>query len=130
VLGLFIAILFVAVTVNAIVRSAAIGFGLGVVLGVVRVAISVLGLVVGFWFLFQDEADPSAGSAMAAIALGVLGPLTSAVATFAAHHRREISLAIDEEAETRLFLAWLPVLLLDAIFVVIGIAAALLVRGL
>jgi hypothetical protein len=129
VLGLFIAILFVAVAVNAIVRSAAIGFGLGVALGGVRVGISVLGFVVGFWFLFQDEADPKAASALATIALGVAGPLTSAAATFAAHHRKAVSLAIDEEAETRLFLAWLPVLLLDAIFVVIGIAAALLVRG-
>ncbi len=129
-LGLFITAIFVAVTVNAIVRSISLGFGLGVFLGVARIAITVLGLVMGFWFLFQDEADPKSGSALAAIALGVLGPLTSVVATFAAHHRKEVSPALDEERETRLFLAWLPVLLLDAVFVVIGIGAALLVRGL
>ena len=129
-LGLLIAVLFVAVTVNAIVRSAAIGFGWGVFLGVVRVAISALGLVVGFWFLVRDEADPASGSAMAAVALGVLGPLASLVATFVAHHRKEVGLALDEDANTRLFLAWMAVALLDAIFVVIGIAAALLARGL
>ena len=128
-LGLFITVLFVAVTVNAIVRSVSAGFGLGVFLGVARLAITVVGLFVGFWFLFQDAADPKAGSAIVAIGLGVLGPLTSLVANFAAHHRKTVALAIDEEAETRLFLAWLPVVLLDAIFVVIGIAAALLARG-
>ena len=129
-LGLLIAALFVAVTVNAIVRSSAIGFGWGIFLGVARVAISVLGMVVGFWFLVRDEADPASGSAMAAIALGVLGPLVSIVATFVAHHRKEVGLALDEEANTRLFLAWMAVALLDAIFVVIGIAAAVLARDL
>jgi hypothetical protein len=130
VLGLFIAIVFVAVTVNAIVRSASAGFGWGVFLGVARVAISIAGVVVGFWFLFQHAADPSSGSAVVAIVLGVLGPLVSLVATLLAHHRKEVGLALDEEGDTRLFLAWMAVVLLDAIFVVIGVAAALLVRGL
>ena len=42
-LGLFITVLFVAVTVNAIVRSVSAGFGLGVFLGVARLAITVVG---------------------------------------------------------------------------------------
>ena len=128
-LGLFIAIVFVAVTVNAIVRSVLAGFGWGVFLGMARIAISIAGLLVGLWFLVQTEADTGSSSAVHAIVLGVLGPVVSLVATLLVHHKKEVGLALDEEGNTRLFLAWMAVALLDAIFVVIGVAAALLVRG-
>jgi hypothetical protein len=132
VFGIFVSFLQIAALVNAFVRSLAQRFLAGMVGAAVRALLLAGGIFGWLWDRHlrvpgSDLAGPAAAAWMVTAA-AVLGPLVSFVVLFLAHRRtRDVPAAKEEEA-ARVFAAWLPVGLLDALFVAINVFAALVAK--
>jgi hypothetical protein len=123
VFGLFITIVHFAVTVNAFVRSLRERFVFGTLGALVRGALMIIGTVVGIRLLLADSASPPAGPALVALITAVVGPIVSFAVLWVAHRRTRNVPAAQEERLGRPFNAWLPVALIDAAWVAIGLLA-------
>lgn len=121
--GILISIVHLLVTLNALVRSFSSRFWVGAIAGVLRAVLMVVGIIVGFRLSFPGSEGPPPGPALIALVVAVLGPVVSFGTLFVAHWRASNVPARDEERMGRPFMAWLPVALLDAAFVVIAIVA-------
>jgi hypothetical protein len=127
--GVFIAIVHFAVTVNALVRSVAERFIVGIWGGAMRSVLLVLAAVLGFRVTFPGAGGPSAGAAVGAVVAAVVGPLVSFFVVFVAYRRTRNIPAKDEERAGRPLLPWVAVACIDAIYVVIALLAAAFVSA-
>ncbi len=128
-IGILVAIVHVSLVLNASVRSVLERFVLGSAGGVLRVVL--LGVVtvgtVKASFAASDAPAPS--PAYGLLAALVLGPMISFVVLFMAYRRMRDVPAAQEDRASRVFKAWLGVGIIDAMYVVIMIAASAIVRA-
>ena len=127
--GLFLSIAHLFLALYAIVRSTVAHFWLGTIAGALRAVLIAVGAVVGLRLGFLGGADPPVGLARLALVIGVVGPVLSFATVFIAYRRMSNVPAREEEAALRPFMAWLPVAIVDAIFVVLAIMAGALASG-
>jgi len=129
----FISLIHVFLTIRALVKSAAERFVPGVIGGVVRTALLIVTPVVAFkagasllgMHVRLRDTDPLL---LATTGLSVLGPLvTIGVLVVARERYRDVPMA-QEERLMRPFSAWLPVGVLDGIFVMIGVLGNVFAR--
>jgi hypothetical protein len=129
----FISLIHVFLTIRAVVKSAAERFVPGVVGGVARATLLVVTPIVAFkagasllgLHLSVRDANPLL---LVTTGLSVLGPLvTIAVLLVARKRYRDVPMA-QEERLMRPFSAWLPVGVIDGIFVMIGVLGNVFAR--
>jgi hypothetical protein len=121
--GAFILIVHFAVTVNALQRCVRERFVVGIVGGIGRAALMITAIVLGFRLTFPGTDGPSASHGAAFLMATMGGPLISFTTVVLAKRRAQNAPAAEEERLERPFTAWLPVAIIDAMFVVAGIAA-------
>ncbi len=134
-------LLHLVLAVRALARSVTERFVFGVVGGLVRIGLMVVGAMLALKqsaFIMLPgvnlHASPSEGSSASASAAALLlvsiaGPVLSASVLWASYRRFHDVPFAEEEKLQRPFNAWLPVGILDAIYVVIAISAAVLMEG-
>lgn len=132
-LVVFVSILQLAAIANAFVRFVRDRFVVGTLGALVRALLLVVGAlgdlsVRAVTFPGSDVPAPP-GPLLIALAAAVLGPLLSFALLWVAHRRRQDVPAADEERLARPFMAWLPVALFDAAFVVINVCAWVVSRN-
>jgi len=125
----------VALTIRAIMRSVAERYVLGIVGGLARVALMGLGAVAslgqmsivmlpGITLKSPATHDPSVLASVGLLLAGVGGPLLTFVVVWTAHRATRDIPAAQEERASRPFMAWVPVAVLDAMYLVVSIGAA------
>jgi hypothetical protein len=129
---MIVSLLYLVLIARALVRSFSSRFVFGIVVGLMRVVLMVAALVVclqhGVMIMLpgltlrSTDSSAVAGSALYAIA----GPVLTFALVFASWRRFQNVPAAQEEMLQRPFAAWLPVGILDAIYVAIAIAAAVI----
>ncbi|MBX3191544.1 MAG: hypothetical protein KF819_31400 [Labilithrix sp.] len=121
--GLLILIVHLLLALNALVRSVLERFVLGSVGGLLRVVLVAVSAVYGFKSSFAGSDGPAAGPALVLLVAGGLGPIVSFLVLFMAYRRMREVPAAQEERASRVFKAWLGVGIIDAMSVVIAVAA-------
>lgn len=118
------AIVHVLLVLNASVRSVVERFILGSVGGVLRAVLLGVVTVNAFKASLAVSSGPAPTPAYGLLAALVLGPIVSFVVLFVAYRRMRDVPAAQENRASRVFKAWLGVSILDAMFVVIAVAAS------
>jgi hypothetical protein len=134
---MIISVLHLVLTIRAIVRSISEKFLFGVIGGIGRAALMVLGALMsfqqmsllmlpGFTLRFLPSTFPSAllSAGLLLVALG--GPILTFAIVWAAHRRTKNVPAAQEEKVGRPFMAWVPVAILDAMYLVVSVGAAVI----
>jgi hypothetical protein len=121
--GALVSIVHFALALNALLRCMRERFVVGIVGAVGRAALMVAVVVLGFRLTFPGTQDPSAKEAAAFLMAIVFGPLISFTVLVIAKRRAQNAPAADEERLERPFTAWLPVAIIDAMFVVAALGA-------
>lgn len=132
---MLLSFLQVALTIRAIMRSVAERYVLGIVGGLARVALMGLGAVAslgqmsivmlpGITLKSPATHDPSVLASVGLLLAGVGGPLLTFVVVWTAHRATRDIPAAQEERASRPFMAWVPVAVLDAMYLVVSIGAA------
>ncbi len=123
-LAVFFSLLQVAAVVRALSRSTGERFVPGIVGGLARSVLMVLGLLAIVWATFPKAGAPApAILGLMALSAAVLGPLVSFAVLWSAHVRKRDVPFAQEERLSRPFGAWLPVALFDMIFVAMSVLA-------
>jgi hypothetical protein len=121
--GVFVAIVHVLLVLNASLRSTLERFVLGAAAGVLRVVLLGVVTVNAFKATFATTAATSPPPNPALLAALVVGPIVSFVVLVVAYRRmRDVPAALEDRA-SRVFKAWLGVGIIDAMYVVIALAA-------
>ena len=128
--SIFVALLQLAVTVNAFVRSRKERFPVGAFAAVARIILLVGGVISGVRLSFASMASvgappPRIPELVAWVAM-VGGPLLPFGTLWLAGRRKRNASFADEERLGRPFDAWLPVALFDAAFVVMNVLVRLM----
>jgi hypothetical protein len=130
--GAFVSVLQLATIGNAFVRCLRERFLLGTIGALARGALLVaaaIGVVMVRFVHFPGSDVPApVGPTFVALAATVLGPILSFVVLWFAHRQRRDVPAAQEERLGRPFMAWLPVALFDAVFVLINLFAWVMTR--
>ena len=121
--GILVAIVHVCLVVNASVRSVLERFILGAAGGVLRAVLLGVVTVGTFKASFATSDVPAPSPAYGLLAALILGPIVSFVVLFTAYRRMRDVPAAQEDRASRVFKAWLGVGIIDAMYVVIAIAA-------
>lgn len=128
-------ILHLVLTIRALLRSLAERFVFGIVGGFLRAGLMMVGAVIGFkqaaivmlphmtLRLSPREREPSLALSLALLLVSVLGPVVTFSVLFTSYRRCQHVPAAQEEKLQRPFRAWLPVGIVDAIYVVIAVGA-------
>jgi hypothetical protein len=131
-IGVFVPLLQLIVLGNACWKSYRQTYFYGVIAAIVRAMLLAAG-VVAVWLIRMrtfpgSEVRASVGLTLVALVSVAFGPVVSFVALWMVYHRTQNVVAAEEEPANKLFGAWLPVALFDAVFVVINGVAWLLGR--
>ena len=120
-------------TFRALLRSLSERFFFGIVGGLLRAALMLVGAVIGFkqaavvmlphMTLRLSPSDPSLASSLVLLFVSVAGPVVTFALLWIDYRRFQSVPAAREEELQRPFRAWLPVAILDALYVVITVGA-------
>jgi hypothetical protein len=130
---LIFSLLHLVLTIRALLRSLSQRFVFGIVAGLLRAGLMLLGAVIGFkqaaivmlphMTLRLSPSEPSFALSLGLLFVSVVGPIVTFSLLWASYRRFQDVPAAQEEKLERPFRAWLPVGILDAIYVVVTIGA-------
>ena len=134
--ALIFSILHLVFTIRALLRSLSERFVFGIVGGFLRAGLMLVGAVIGFKQAAivmlphmtlrlspSDESDPSLGLSLGLLFVSVVGPIVTFSVLWTSYRRSQNVPVAQEEKLQRPFRAWLPVGIIDAIYVVITVGA-------
>jgi hypothetical protein len=129
-----LSLLHLVLTIRAFLRSLSERFLFGIVVGLVRAALMVVGAIVsakqatlfmlpGMTLRSPGSSSAPSGADVGILLVTILGPILTFAVLWVSWRRYQDVTAAREEVLRRPFDAWLPVGVLDAIYVVISVGA-------
>ena len=129
-----VSVLHLVLTVRALLRCVSERYVFGIVGGLARAALIVVGACIGggggavvmlpgLTLTLSPSGESSLERVLGQLVLSALGPALAFAVLWASYRRFHDAPAAEEEERQRPFRAWLPVAIVDAIYVVVMVGA-------